>query len=247
MDCSLPDSSVQASLLEWVAISFSRWSSWLRDWTQVSCTAGGFFTNWNTREAHLLLIHFIHSPPCYSTGEKITFLLFNNNSSSRRKIVLKRYHRQEHYLVRLLNETVIEEWKDISPLSIQIYLKTFNWFFKTQVILLKIISPFLVEINDKWKSIIKMLLQNLIEITSWIRKMKHFPGGSDGKESACSGEKWCEVKSLSHVWFFATLRTADCHTPPSMGVSRQEYGSGLPFVSPEDLPNPGILPGPPAL
>ena len=35
--------------------------------------------------------------------------------------------------------------------------------------------------------------------------------------------------------------------PLSMGFSRQEYWSGLPFPSPEDLPNPGIKPGSPAL
>ena len=34
---------------------------------------------------------------------------------------------------------------------------------------------------------------------------------------------------------------------PSMGFSRQEYWSGLPFPSPGDLPNPGIEPGSPAL
>ena len=33
----------------------------------------------------------------------------------------------------------------------------------------------------------------------------------------------------------------------SMGFSRQEYWSGLPFPSPEDLPDPGIEPGSPAL
>ena len=33
----------------------------------------------------------------------------------------------------------------------------------------------------------------------------------------------------------------------SMGFSRQEYWSGLPFPSPGDLPNPGIEPGPPTL
>ena len=52
---SLPDSSVpgilQARILEWVAISFSRGSSQPRDWTQVSCIAGRFFTIWATREA----------------------------------------------------------------------------------------------------------------------------------------------------------------------------------------------------
>ena len=48
MDCSLPDSSVhgiyQARLLEWIAIFFSRESSWLRHQTHVSCIAGGFCT-----------------------------------------------------------------------------------------------------------------------------------------------------------------------------------------------------------
>ena len=49
MDCSAPGSSVheifQVRILEWVAISFSRGSSWPRDRTQVSCTAGRFFTD----------------------------------------------------------------------------------------------------------------------------------------------------------------------------------------------------------
>ena len=35
--------------------------------------------------------------------------------------------------------------------------------------------------------------------------------------------------------------------PLSMGFSRQEYWSELPFPSPGDLPNPGIKPGSPAL
>ena len=56
MDCSPLGSSVpgilQARILEWVAITFCRGSFWPRDWTQVSCTAGGFFTVWATRKAH---------------------------------------------------------------------------------------------------------------------------------------------------------------------------------------------------
>ena len=51
------------------------------------------------------------------------------------------------------------------------------------------------------------------------------------------------VKVLRHVRFFATPWTVAHHTPPSMGFSRQEYWSGLPFPSPEDLPDPGIKPG----
>ena len=46
---------LQARILEWVAFPFSRGSSQPRDWTQVSCIAGEFFTSWATREAQLLL------------------------------------------------------------------------------------------------------------------------------------------------------------------------------------------------
>ena len=55
MDCRLPGSSIhgilQANILEWAAISFSRGSSWPRDQTQVSCIVGGCFNLWATREA----------------------------------------------------------------------------------------------------------------------------------------------------------------------------------------------------
>ena len=53
--------------------------------------------------------------------------------------------------------------------------------------------------------------------------------------------------SLSRVWLFSTPWSVAYQAPPSMGFSRQEYWSGLPFPSPEDLPNPGIKPGSPAL
>ena len=55
LPCSLPGSSVHGILqiirLEWVAISFSRGSSWPRDWTRVSCIADRFFTFWATWKA----------------------------------------------------------------------------------------------------------------------------------------------------------------------------------------------------
>ena len=47
---------------------------------------------------------------------------------------------------------------------------------------------------------------------------------------------------LSHVQLFATQWTVACRSPLPMGFSRQEYGSGLPFPSPGDLPDPGIEP-----
>ena len=56
-----------------------------------------------------------------------------------------------------------------------------------------------------------------------------------------------KVKLLSCVQLFATPWTAAHQAPPSMGFSRQEYWSGLPFPSPGDLPNPGIELRSPAL
>ena len=51
-----------------------------------------------------------------------------------------------------------------------------------------------------------------------------------------------KVKLLSHVQLFATPWTVAYQAPPSMGFSRQESWSGLPFPSPGDLPDPGIEP-----
>ena len=55
------------------------------------------------------------------------------------------------------------------------------------------------------------------------------------------------MKLLSRVRLFVTPWTVANQSPPSMGFSRQEYWSGLPFPSPGDLLDPGIEPGSPAL
>ena len=60
-----------------------------------------------------------------------------------------------------------------------------------------------------------------------------------------------KVKGESEVaqsfQLFGTPWTVAYQISPSMGFSRQVYWSGLPFLSPGDLPNPGIEPGSPAL
>ena len=65
MDCSIPGSSVhgilQARILEWVAISFSRVTSWPRDRTRVSCIGGRRFNLWAIREALLISIIDIYN------------------------------------------------------------------------------------------------------------------------------------------------------------------------------------------
>ena len=67
-DCSPPGSSVygilQARILEWVAIPFSRGSSRPRNWIWVSCIAGRFFTMWATRE-----VVKQEKPNCLEEGE----------------------------------------------------------------------------------------------------------------------------------------------------------------------------------
>ena len=55
------------------------------------------------------------------------------------------------------------------------------------------------------------------------------------------------VKSLSCVRLLATPWTVAYQAPLSLGFSRQEYWSGLPFPSPGDLPNSGIKPESPVL
>ena len=56
-----------------------------------------------------------------------------------------------------------------------------------------------------------------------------------------------KVKSLSRVRLFVTPWTVASQASPSMGFSKQEYWSGLPFPSPGDLPGPGIESRSPAL
>ena len=55
-----------------------------------------------------------------------------------------------------------------------------------------------------------------------------------------SQKKKVKCYSLSPVWLFLTQWTTACQAPLSMGFSRQEYWSGLPFPSPGDLPDPEI-------
>ena len=74
VDCSPPSSSVhrilQARILEWVAIPFSRGSSWSRGWIHVSCSAGRFFTIWATRAGvKLAILHGGGIPRFPFTGE----------------------------------------------------------------------------------------------------------------------------------------------------------------------------------
>ena len=62
-----------------------------------------------------------------------------------------------------------------------------------------------------------------------------------------NGFNVCMLSCFSRVQLFATPWTVAHQAPLSMGFSRQEYWSGLPFPSPGDLPNSGIEPRSPSL
>ena len=61
------------------------------------------------------------------------------------------------------------------------------------------------------------------------------------------GQPHLHLLSLTRVRLSATPWTVAYQAPPSMGFSRQECWSGLPFPSPGDPPDPGIEPGSPTL
>ena len=83
-----------------------------------------------------------------------------------------------------------------------------------------------------------------IELRSPTLQVESLPSEPPGKYNF---RKKKSVKSLSRVRLFVTPWTAARQAPLSMGFSRQEYWSGLPFHSPGDLPDPETEPKSPAL
>ena len=68
-------------------------------------------------------------------------------------------------------------------------------------------------------------------------------GGGHVKWYRCAGKQYC---MLSCIRLFATLWTVALQAPLSIGFSRQEYWSELPFLPLGNLPDPGIEPMSPA-
>ena len=75
----------------------------------------------------------------------------------------------------------------------------------------------------------------------WARAF-HFKRASADIENDCWWTGACVLSDFSHTQLFATLWTVVCQAPLSMGLSRQEYWSGLSCPPPGDLPNPGTEP-----
>ena len=101
----------------------------------------------------------------------------------------------------------------------------------------------LVNPMDKgaWQAIVHVVTQSQIQLSYQARTQE---GGTMARSSHTL--RIVVVKSLSPVQLFEIPWTVAHQAPPSMGFSRQEYWSGLPFPSPGDLPDPGIEPRSPA-
>ena len=84
----------------------------------------------------------------------------------------------------------------------------------------------------------------ILSIQHYLCKHVRLSQWFSGKDSTCSaGDRG--VKSLHRVWLFATPWTVAYQAPLSMGFSRQQYWSGLPFPSLGDLLDTGIELGSP--
>ena len=83
----------------------------------------------------------------------------------------------------------------------------------------------------------------------WRKNLSFFPAAERRKLRAKVRTPECHnlLFSVAKPWLFETPWTVACQVPWSMGSSRQACWNGLPFLSPGDLPNPGIEPRSPAL
>ena len=125
MDCSLLGSSVhgisQARILEWVAISFSRGSSWFRDQTHVSCIAGRFFT---------ILYHWGTKPPFFS----ILFFIVQFSSVAQSCVTPRT-------AAHLAFMSITSSWSLLKPMSIKSVMPSNHFILCCSLLLLPSIFP----------------------------------------------------------------------------------------------------------
>ena len=98
--------SSQEEILEWVAISFSRGSFWPRDWTQVSCISGRFFTDWAIGK---LLRKGAGIPISYSRNPSKVFSRIKKKNCLRASLVTQRIYlpMQETWVPSLIQKDPI--------------------------------------------------------------------------------------------------------------------------------------------
>ena len=136
----------------------------------------------------------------------------------------------------------------------------FEW--KSTIIRASLVAQRLKRLPPMWKTRVKSLdredplekeMVTHSSIRSWEIPWTEKPGKLQSTGSQRVGHDWVTELNWKWKWsccgvqLFATPWTVAHQAPPSMGFSRQEYWSWLPFPSPGDLPDPGIKPRSPAL
>ena len=146
--------TLQARILEWIAVPSSKGSFQPRDWTQVSCIAGGFFTVWATKEVQIgwachefkfpiisriteVLFSSVLPHKYFSVLKNIfPFYLETSNLRLRKKLIHWWIHSlTEYHCVQVLNYCT---WTSISYLgsvqneSIGLLLKKWIWMLREQ-------------------------------------------------------------------------------------------------------------------
>ena len=131
---------------------------------------------------------------------------------------------------------------------------SFDWHLKVKV---KVAQSRLTLWDPMDYTVHEFLQARILEWVAFLFSRESFQSRDRTQVSRIAGKfltSWatrvcvCSVQScFSHVRLFATLWTAACQIPLSMGFSRQEYWGGLPCPPPGDPPNSGMKPVTPAL
>ena len=206
MDCSPPGSSVhrilQARVLEWVAISFSRGSFQPRNQTWVSCIAGRFLTDWAMREYH----EFLGTCKWNPQRHIITMSGWN------RKVGVTTNGETRSFILTARNV----RWD--APLE------------KRVAVPIKVNMP--LPCCCCWvASVASYSVRPHRRQPTRLPRPWDSPGKNTGV-SCHFLLQCVKGKSLSRVQLLATPWTAAFQAPPSTGFSRQEYWSGVPSPSP---------------
>ena len=243
MGCSPPGSSVrgilQARILEWVAIPFSRGSSRPRDQTQVSHIAGRCFTVWATREAHIYthtffsrffsIIAYYKILNIISCDIWLSMLYITHSSVLAWRIPGTG---EPGGLLSMGSYRVGHDWSD---LAVAAGIKLFSFPMKPWKN--SCLFAFIDTVqNANVNSILLLCVCDLfflseVPIIFFSCDTLKFHYSAPGV-----------VQLLSHVWLLATPWTVALQAPPPMGFSRQEDGRELPFPTPGHLPDAGTKP-----
>ena len=180
-DSSPPGSSVpgilQARILEWVAISFSRGSFQPRNRTLVSCIAGRFFTNWAMRKA----LYNDAWSPMQMVAEPILIYSFNNPRALKiyaKSILLVSYKCNKAWMIAYLCTTYL--W--ISKTTVETYCSEKEVPFKILKIYNELNGVFMPANTISWRR-------------KWQPSPVFLPGESQGQRSLVGCRLWGRAES----------------------------------------------------